>query len=237
VVRPTEERVDAALLWGRAAIVGLIAFGLGVLGHLSADGLLPRPGFLVALALGSVLFSGPMLAQRASTLRLVVLVVGGQTVTHLCLSVTAGHAGDPRPAAASGSPYLDGYAATLPVVDGHRVGSLLDAYRVAVEPARSSTPALPGHLVADLSAHAPMMTAHLVASALVALWLAHGERALWTVVALTGRRLVAAWAFAPVAPTAVRRLVAVVDRVPEVPRSAWLVRPLSRRGPPVASVA
>ncbi len=232
--RPVEARVDAALLWGRAAIVGLLAFGLGVLGHVSADGLLPGPMFLVALAIGSVLFTGPMLAQRASTLRLVVLVVGGQTATHLCLSMAAGHAGDPRPQV---SPYLDGYAASLPVVDGHRVGSLLDAYRVAVEPARSSTPALPGHLIADLSAHAPMMTAHLVASALVALWLAHGERALWTVVALTGRRLVAAWAFAPVSLTPGRRLVAVADRVPEVPRSAWLVRPLSRRGPPFAAAA
>jgi hypothetical protein len=236
VDRPVEVRIDPALLWGRAAVVGLIAFGLGVLGHISADGLLPGPAFLVALAVGSVLFTGPMLARRASSLRLVVLVVGGQTVTHLGLSLTAGHAGDPRPPASPGSPYLDGYAASLPVVDGHRVGSLLDAYRVAVEPARSSTPSLPGHLVADLSAHAPMMTAHLVASALVALWLAHGERALWTVIALTGRRILAAWAFAPVAVTPVRRLVAVADRVPEVPRSAWLARPLSRRGPPLAAV-
>ncbi|MEO6511803.1 MAG: hypothetical protein ABIO16_12475 [Nocardioides sp.] len=187
--QPADPRVDAALLWGRAVIVGLIAFGLGVLGHISADGLLPRPLFLVAMAVGSVLFGGPMLAQRASTLRLVVLVVGGQTVTHLCLSMTAGHAGDPRPAR---SAYLDGYAASLPVVDGHRVGSLLDAYRAAVEPARSSTPALSGHLIADLSAHAPMMAAHLVASA---------------------------------------------DRVPDVPRSAWLARPISRRGPPAVRAA
>ena len=225
------QRVDAALLWGRASVVGLLAFGMGVLGHVSADGLLPGPALLVALAIGSVLFSVPMLERRASTLRLVTLVVGGQTLTHLALSVTAGHAGDPRP---SRPAYLDGYAASLPVVDGHRVGSLLDAYRTAAEPTGSSAPALPGHLVADLSAHAPMMGAHLVASVLVGLWLAHGERCLWTLIALTGRRIVSAWAVTsrPVAP--VRRLLAVADRVPAAPRSAWRSQRLSRRGPPSA---
>ncbi len=224
-----ERRIDAVLLWGRASVVGLLAFALGVLGHVSAAGLLPGPSVLVALAVGSVLFSVPMLARRASALRLVTLVVGGQTVTHLGLSVTAGHAGDAQPAR---SAYLDGYSAALPVVDGRRVGSLLDAYRGAVEPAHSSTPALPGHLIGDLSAHAPMMAAHLAASVLVGLWLAWGERCLWTVIALTGRLLVVSWAVAIVVVIPVRRLVAVVDRVPVAPRSAWLVRPLSRRGPP-----
>ena len=43
----------------------------------------------------------------------------------------------------------------------------------------ATTPTLPvGHLVSDLSAHAPMMVVHLVAAALVGLWLAHGERCL-----------------------------------------------------------
>lgn len=226
-----EHRIDAALLWGRAAVVGLLAFALGVLGHVGAEGLLPGAGVLVVLALVSVLFSVPMLNQRASTLRLVALVLGGQTATHLSLSLTAGHVGDPRPARAT---YLDGYAASLPVVDGHRVGSLLDAYRSAAEPVGSTAPVLPvSHLVNDLSAHAPMMAAHLVASVLVGLWLAYGERCLWTVLALTGRRLRTAWAVLPVVLGPVRRLVAVADRVPVAPRSAWLCRPLVRRGPPL----
>ena len=229
-----EHRIDAALLWGRAAVVGLLGFGLGVLGHVSADGLLPGFGVLVGLAAASVLFTVPMLTTRASTLRLVALVVGGQTATHLSLSLTAGHAGDPRPVRAGHvTGYLDGYAASLPVVDGHRVGSLLDAYRSAAEPAGSS-PALSGHLLADLSAHAPMMVAHLAASAIVGLWLAYGERCLWTVLALTGRRLSTTWAALPVVVAPVRRLAAVADRVPAAPRSAWLCRPLSRRGPPLA---
>ncbi len=230
-----EHRIDAALLWGRAAVVGLLAFALGVLGHVGADGLLPGAGALLVLAVVSVLFSVPMLNQRASTLRLVALVVGGQTATHLSLSLTAGHAGDPRPVQGT---HLDGYAALLPVVDGHRVGSLLDAYRTAAEPAHASAPVLPvGHLLNDLSSHAPMMAVHLAASVVVGLWLAYGERCLWTVLALTGRRLLTAWVVPPAVVGPVRRLVAVADRVPAAPRSAWLSQPLSRRGPPRMPIA
>jgi hypothetical protein len=232
-----EHRVDAALLWGRASVVGLIAFGLGVLGHVTADGLLPGPVLLAALAAMSVLFSVPMLARPASTLRMVVLVVGGQAATHLALTVTAGHAGDRAQATAGPAPTVAGYVPTLPEVDGRRVGSLFDAYRGIVEPAHSTTPVLPvGHLINDLSAHAPMMAAHLVASALVGLWLAYGERCLFTVVALTRRRRgVVVPAALPVVP--VRRRTAIVDRVPSVPPALLLVRPHPRRGPPVLLTA
>jgi hypothetical protein len=230
-----EHRIDAGLLWGRAAVVGLLAFGLGVLGHVSADGLLPGSGILVGLAVVSVLFSVPMLTSRASTVRLVALVVGGQTATHLSLSLAAGHAGDARPVR---STHLDGYAASLPVVDGHRVGSLLDAYRTAAEPVGSTAPVLPvGHLLNDLSAHAPMMAAHLAASAIVGFWLAYGEHCLWTVLALTGRRLLTTWAAQPLVLISARRLVTVVDDAPDRPRASWRGRPCSRRGPPVLLVA
>ena len=44
-----ETRVDACVLWARALIVGSLAFFLGVVGHVTADGLLPGPAFLTAL--------------------------------------------------------------------------------------------------------------------------------------------------------------------------------------------
>ncbi len=225
-----EHRVDAALLWGRASLVGLIAFGLGVLGHVTADGLLPGPLLLVTLAAMSVLFSVAMLARPASTLRMVILVVGGQAATHLALTVTAGHAGD-RASAPAGNA-LTGYVPSLPEVDGRRVGSLFDAYRGIAEPAHSNAPVLPvGHLVNDLSAHAPMMAAHLVASALVGLWLAYGERCLFTVLALTARRLgTVAPTVAPVIPR--QRTTPLTYRTPHAPRALLLVRPHPRRGPP-----
>ncbi|MDF1605750.1 hypothetical protein [Nocardioides sp. YIM 152315] len=224
-------RVDAAVLWARAVLLGVVAFFLGVVGHVTADGLLPGPAFLVVLLLMSVALSAPMLTRQATPLRLVALLVGGQTVIHLVLTVTAGHAGDraaagptPRPAA------LD----ALPVVDGHRVGSLQDAYDGATHQAGGLAPSLPiGHLVEDLAAHAPMMAAHLAAAALVGLWLAYGERCLFTLLALGGRRVLAiALVLRPVVLPP--RITAVgARRAPAGPRSVWLVRPDSRRGPPL----
>jgi hypothetical protein len=227
-----EARMDPCVLWARAIGVGSIAFFLGVVGHVSADGLLPGPLLLGALLALCVLLSVPMLGRPASPLRLVAMLVGGQTVIHLALTLTAGHAGDaPRAGAAVARPRgLD----RLPVVDGHRVGSLQDAYQGAAGHAPLA-PTLPvGHLIDDLSAHAPMMVAHLVAAALVGLWLAHGERCLWAVLALTGRRvLLATWALVPVPAGPALSPSYAADRVLAGPRSLWLVRPHSRRGPPL----
>jgi hypothetical protein len=231
-----EARMDPCVLWARAFAAGSIAFLLGVVGHVMAAGLLPGPLFLTALLAMSVLLSVPVLNRPVGRLRLVALMVGGQTVIHLVLSVTSGHAGD-RAATSSAATGPTGLR-SLPVVDGHRVGSLQDAYQGMSGQPSSLAPTLPvGHLINDMSAHAPMMTAHLVAAALVGLWLARGERCLWTVLALTGRRIVAAVVlFLPVSLTASSRPAYTVDRVLAGPRSLWLVRPDSRRGPPLLTV-
>ena len=231
-----EPRVDAAVLWVRALCVGSFAFLLGVAGHAMADGLLPGPTALVALLVFSVLVSVPVLTRPASGLRLAALLVAGQTFIHVCLTATAGHRGDPAAAAATPAPHPTGLS-QLPVVDGRRVGSLQDAY-LGGSDLSSSTPTLPlAHLISDLQAHAPMMVAHLVAAALVGLWLAQGERCLWTLVALLGRQVLTL--VRPVVPVrvAVGSLVSyVAHRAPAGPRSVWLVRPDSRRGPPLLAV-
>ncbi|MFC7492676.1 MULTISPECIES: hypothetical protein [unclassified Nocardioides] len=225
-------RVDAAVLWARAALLGFVAFFVGVVGHVTADGRLPGPAYLVALLLMAVALSAPLLQRQATPLRLVALLVGGQAVIHLVLTVTAGHTGDVRaasPAVRSGA--LD----ALPVVGGHRVGSLQDAYDGAAHQSGGVAPSLPiGHLVDDLAAHAPMMAAHLAAAALVALWLAYGEHCLFTLIALMGRRILAvALGLVPVVAGGPRLTRVVAAHAPRGPRSAWLVRPDSRRGPPV----
>ncbi|GAA4699323.1 hypothetical protein [Nocardioides conyzicola] len=227
-----EARVDPAVLWARALVVGSLSFVLGVIGHVSADGLLPGPFFLAVLLAMSVLLSAPMLSRPASSVRIVAMLVGGQTLLHLVLSVTAGHAGD-RSTASAAAPRSSALG-TLPVLDGRRVGSLQDAYTGASDQPGGLAPTLPiGHLIGDLSAHAPMMAAHLVVAALVGLWLGYGERCLWTLVALTGRRiLAAAWALRPVV-TAPRLTSVTAERTLTGPRSVWLVRPDSRRGPPL----
>jgi hypothetical protein len=230
-IRRVESRVDAVVLWTRALLVGSLAFFLGVVGHVTADGLLPGPVFLTGLLAMSVLLSAPMLSRPASSGRLVLMLVGGQTLLHLVLAVSAGHAGDRAPTAVATRAVAIG---DLPVLDGRRVGSLQDAYDGAGVQSGGPAPTLPvGHLIDDLSAHAPMMAAHLAVAALVGLWLGYGERCLWTLIALTGRRILgAAWAGQPTIAVA-PHIRALDVRAPAGPRSVWLVRPDSRRGPPL----
>jgi hypothetical protein len=235
------ERPAAVVLWGRAALVGLLTTGLGVPGHVSADGLLPGPGVLVGLAIASVLIAVPVLAREAGRLRLVGLTVGGQTLTHLVLAVSAGHRGDVRAASTSSAGAAPGGTApSLPTSDGRRVGSLQDAFQPSGGARSHSTGlAVPGHLVSDLSDHAPMMAAHLAVAVLVGLWLAHGERAFWTLVRTTAgglRSLVTPYVAPRPSPTA---RVGVPPAAPEcLPHQrGGDGRAVSRRGPPVVLAA
>jgi len=230
--------MSACLLWTRAGVVGVLAFMLGVVGHVGADGLLPGPGMLALLLALSVGFSVPMLAQRAGPVRLMALTVGGQAGTHLFLTLSAGHVGDPGRAPATHPMVGTSSSLELPVVDGHRVGSMLDAYRAMSDAPTAVTPMLPiGHLVGEVSAHASMMAVHLAASALVGLWLALGERCLWELVALLKRRLLVVLTVLRVQVTIAPRLSRVVDRVPVSHRTLWFESPNSRRGPPLPGVS
>ena len=155
----------------------------------------------------------PLLSRPASALRLVVLLVGGQTLVHLFLTVTAGHVGDPTghraPVAAHG-----------PAHGGRPPG------RLAAGPVRSDAGAAHaarrcrGHLVEDIAAHAPMMAVHLLAAVLVGLWLAVGERSLWTLVALATAGVPRLLTFARPAPPGSRpRAVPAARRT--APRPGW----------------
>jgi len=228
-----ETRLATSAIWLRALFAGSFACFLGVAGHVMADGLLPGLAFLVVLYAGMVVVSVPFLARPASRLRMLVLLVGGQTFIHLSLTLTAGHVGDPRPRPQQALPRDLGMG-NLPVVDGHRVGSFQDAFvGTAQQPA--TTPTLPiHHLIADLSAHAPMMAAHLTVAALVALWLAHGERCVFAVLAITARLI--QQLVRPVLPVAVPVLPRPRrdrDEVATRFRVLLLARSLSRRGPPL----
>ena len=232
------ERAAPFVLWGRAALVGLLTTGLGIVGHVSADGLLPGPAVLVGLALASVLLGVPVLAREASRFRLVGLTVGGQAFTHLVLAATAGHRGDVR--APSADPVAPA-APRLPTFDGRRVGSLQDAFRPSggASSEHAAGLAVPGHLVQDLTSHAPMMAAHLAVAALVGLWLAHGERVFWTFVRTTaGGLLSLVTPYVAARPSTAVRL----GVPPDAPEFLALVRDgearaVSRRGPPVALAA
>jgi hypothetical protein len=155
-------RSDASVLWVRALFAGSFAFFLGTAGHLMADGLLPGTAFLVVLYAFTVALGVPVLVRPASRLRLLGLLVGGQTFIHLCLTLTAGHRGDPKAPPAT-APRNTGFADA----PGRRRPLASARCRTpSSAPARSPPPRHPcpiHHLVADLSAHAPMMVAHLAA--------------------------------------------------------------------------
>jgi hypothetical protein len=228
-----DTRMSASVLWLRALFAGSFAFFLGVAGHLMADGLLPGTAFLVVLYVFMVVLSVPVLARPASKLRMLGLMVGGQTFIHLCLTLSAGHVGDPKgPAAAAPHPRDLGFT-QLPTVNGRRVGSFQDAFAGSNQLPRT-TPTLPiHHLVADMSAHLPMMVAHLVAAAVVALWVAYGEQRLVTVATVTAVIVIAI--LRPLrTPATPRPMRASLTEVAVAGfRDLRLCRSVSRRGPPL----
>lgn len=225
-----EDRVDAAVLWARALTIASVSFFLGVAGHVIADGRLPSLVLLGIFFALSVLLSVPMLNRPASTTRIVAMVVGGQTLLHVALSVTAGHAGDIEHAATTVRPTST--LGFLPVVDGRRLGSLEDAFASAAGN-DILAPALPvGHLVGDLQGHAPMMAVHLVVAVIAGLWLAHGERSLWTLIALAQRRLVPRLVVHHPAHVPPRVAPEPAHRLP-IHTTDWLASPQTRRGPPL----
>lgn len=204
------------VLWARAAITGSVACFLGVAGHVVGGGLLPGPGWLALALAWSVLMVVPVLVRPASAGRLAALMATTQTGVHLLLSATAGHA----PGAGHGTGHGTGHGA-------HRHSSAhADPGTLAVPPADP---------LGDLAAHAPMMAAHLAVVAVVALWLAHGERCLWTVLALTGRRVLAVAFLSLPPPPAAPAVGAALDTDlgAVVLRRLWSTRDHGRRGPPL----
>jgi hypothetical protein len=233
-----EPTAKGALLWSRATLVAFVALATGAVGHVSAGGLLPSPLVLLGLVGFAVPWCAALLTRPATTRRLVLVLMAGQTVVHVLLSATAGHRGDPDPATSTGHRSAE---AVLPLEGGRRVGSLLDGYEATGHGGGAVEPALPvGSLLGEISSHAPMMVAHLVAAALVGAWLAVGEHSLWALLALATRVLLG-----PVlAALAWLRLPALVvpspcpaDPVRPRPSRLLLARTFSRRGPPALLAA
>lgn len=229
------------LRWTRAAVVAFVALFTGAVAHAAANGLLPSLTGLAFLYGFAVVVAAVLLGRPATMTRIVALTVGGQAAIHVALTATAGHAGDAaaghpashptsHPAPLTQTPNLDG--------SGRRVGSMWDQY-AATEPVTTAGGGNVNpiqHLITDLSAHAPMMAVHIAAAALVGIWLAVGERALWTVLALTAGVMFAAVMTAVatrrprVVPAVLR--VAVPWRDPAPPHLRAVARSVVRRGPP-----
>lgn len=226
-----------ALLWGRAAVLTACTFLVGALGHVTAGGLLPGATVLVPLLAVGTAVAATFLARPASARLLVALVVGGQTLVHGALSLTAGHgafrAAVHPPARPVGPAPLSG---SLPTDGGGRLGSLQDHYEASI-----GAPVATGITVPDPAAlldHLPMFVAHAAAGVGVGLWLAAGERAVWALLALAVRRVLAPLVvLLPLTPARrPRPAVAQLHPRHRTPRER-VARSVVRRGPPVLLAA
>lgn len=176
------------LVWGRSGVLGAVALGTGAVSHVLGGGHLPGPGAMVLLLASCVLAAALFLRVRATALRLVVLVVAGQTVVHGALSALAGHRGDP--AAVASTPV--GASAA-----GPRPSRFFDHYEAVAQastaPGASAAPRADwlAHQVEHLTAQGPaMVAAHLAGAVALGLFLSIGESALWSLLALALSRAV-----------------------------------------------
>jgi hypothetical protein len=109
----------------RAAVVGLSASGLALLGHLAAGGTTPAPGQLVLVVLAVLVVSLTLSARRWTVGPLLAVLLGSQALFHVAFS-SAGAAhvhGGQHVAVASSMP---GHPGLLMLV-GHGVAALLTA--------------------------------------------------------------------------------------------------------------
>jgi hypothetical protein len=241
------------LRWSRAALLAGVAMTAGSVAHVEADGLMPGPFALLVILACLVTATALFLGRPATRLRLVLLLVAGQTFVHGTLTALSGHRGDPplrHAAAAAAAPMAP--PAPIPAGGGRRVGSLMDQLQPPTgRSVQLSVPYPIQHLIADLTgAHALMALAHLAAAIVVGLWLAKGERAFWALLELGSARasgvlrpaldaLCAADAVSQrIAHAAISLTRGVADVEPRVaPQARAVVRSRPRRGPPVPVVA
>jgi hypothetical protein len=222
--------MDPVVIWGRAGLLTAVTLFVGVVAHVTADGLLPSPAWLVVLALLLLLPCAALLSQPASALRLVLTLAGGQALVHLVLTVTAGHA------TAHAGPGHTHTAATPPHAEG--AGSALERLQAGGSGATSA--GTTNDVLQHVVDHAPMTAVHVLAAVLVGLWLAVGERSLWALLALGGvlllRPLLLLGALA-MAGRSVLRVVLPVNPEPRPPaRRLLLARCVVRRGPPLLAI-
>lgn len=217
--------MDPVVLTARALLLALTMVLVGVVGHLAAGGADPSAGAIVLLAAGAFVLCLATLRAPAGLLRITALLVGGQLLTHLTLSLGAAASGGGTNRAAAG-------ALALPVNGGRRVGSLQDSHDIATGHAHQASVQV-DQLVGSLPGHAPMMTAHLLAALALGLGLFLGERCLWTLVALLSG--VVLRLLEPVRVAVSRTPSTLAPAPTRPPHLLTLLAPIVvRRGPPAA---
>lgn len=177
------DRASGVLLWGRAATLSAVVMLVGSVSHVSAGGLLPHAGWLAAMTAVCAVLCARFLLTAIGTFRLVAVVVAGQALVHVALTVSGGHRAAPTGAAGlADHPHAPGEGAGAL----HALQHAAETTALTNDPGHSAAYGALGHLVEHTVSAGPLMLlGHLAAAVAVGLWLAVGESALWTVLALT----------------------------------------------------
>ena len=102
MTRPVSASAPLRVL--RSLLLATVCLLTGVLAHVTAGGELPGPLALAALLAVGTAVAAPLLRFRASTRRVVLLLVVGQTVVHAVLTAASGHHEDGAAAHAGTGP-------------------------------------------------------------------------------------------------------------------------------------
>ena len=204
--------------WVRAAVLSLLVVASTLAAHGAGGGALPDLSMLVPVSALVTLGSAALLPHPLSWWWTAALLLAGQTALHGALQLLA------APVATAG-------------VTGHAAGA--GAPHPGGEPGVTALRA-----VTEWSADALMVGAHIAAAVLVGAWLAAGERAVWSVLALASVTTKNAWLRlvrvlrASVVPTLVpARRSAPWGLEPAPSRVDWPVSGVTRRGPPTNGCA
>jgi hypothetical protein len=221
---------NAALRWLRALMLASVLFSSGLAGHASTGGVTPAASALIPLFALTVLFVVAFVGTPIGPACAGALLLGGQGLLHGAFQLLGGS-----------------NIATATTMCGADNG-------VAAMPAATSSHLMThagGHASHDCATsliaggHLAMLLAHLAAAVVVGVWLAAGERALWTMFAFTARRVVDGWRMATALARALIGTVVVGPSggqpdggpVCVVRRSVWASWVAARRGPPVTALA
>jgi hypothetical protein len=200
--------------WARALTLASVMLSAGLSGHVAAGGVAPPTALVGPMLVILTLAVAPFLDAVPSTPTVVALVVGAQVALHVVLDLV-------------GSTTVAAPGAGHPGM-GHAMSEGLAG-------------GAPGLMHTFGGAHLGMVAAHAGASLVVALWLAAGERAAWTLVDVGALVAVRAWHVVREARGTASVVLALTGRWSRavwatrapVLRSVWAGRGgLSRRGPP-----
>ena len=219
---------NAVLRLIRALTLATGMLGSGVAGHVAAGGSAPATSALLPVFVLLTAAAAPLLDVPASARRVTALVLSGQGLLHVALQVLGGTA--------------VGVAGHSMLVHVDAAGGPASSHHL--HPSVASAPW--GSALAFLTGtHPGMLLAHAAATLAIGLWLAAGERAAWTLVALTALPVVDAWVTLGKLSSGGAGAFAV-PRAGSLPRaehqraarpSLWSGGGVSRRGPPCPSAA